>query len=165
MSVTEPSIRNAKMEEVDALAQLWLDGWRDAHLSLLPVELARARTLESFRQRLRAALEDVRVVVDCGKPLGFALVKGDELYQFYVAAEGRGTGLAALLMQDCLARFVRDGFGTAWLACAIGNMRAAKFYEKAGWRRVAVTTSLLETGEGTVALDVWRYEIDPSTVT
>jgi ribosomal protein S18 acetylase RimI-like enzyme len=151
-------VRSAEASEVDHLAQLWRDGWRDAHLDLVPADLARVRTLESFRERLLAALSEVRVVGTPGAPLGFSLVKGDELYQLYVAEAARGAGVAVALIEDVEARLRARGVGTAWLACAIGNDRAARFYEKRGWRRVGVVTSQLETTEGIFPLDVWRYE-------
>ena len=64
-------VRVAEQSEIDCLAKIWYDGWHDAHGRIVPAELARLRTLESFRDRLQAALPDVRVVGPCGKPLGF----------------------------------------------------------------------------------------------
>jgi len=46
----------------------------------------------------------------------------------------------------------------AWLACAIGNDRAARFYEKHGWHRAGVMVNQLETRNGIFPLDVWRHE-------
>jgi GNAT superfamily N-acetyltransferase len=152
-------IRKPEPAESDALAQLWFDGWQDAHARIVPDELRRARTLVSFRERMRAGLADARVVGPKGAPLGFAMLKGDELYQLYVAAAGvRGTGVAAALIADAEARIAATGAATAWLACAIGNERAARFYEKSGWHRTGVVTSRLETPDGIFPLDVWRYE-------
>ena len=91
-------------------------------------------------------------------PVGFCILKGDELYQLYVSAEARGTGIAAALMVDAEARLADDGFESAWLACAIGNERAARFYEKCGWRRVGEVTYQAETSDGAIPLEVWRYE-------
>ncbi|HXV64473.1 MAG TPA: GNAT family N-acetyltransferase [Vicinamibacteria bacterium] len=78
----------------------------------------------------------MRVVGPVGAPVGFCVVKGDELYQLYVSAQSRGAGVAAALIADAEARLVEDGVERAWLACAIGNERAARFYEKSGWHRV-----------------------------
>lgn len=55
-----------------ALAQTWYDAWPDAHAEILPAELARMRTLDSFRDRLEAALPRVRVAGPLGTPLGSA---------------------------------------------------------------------------------------------
>ncbi len=151
-------IRSASPDEIATLADLWFAGWQDAHARILPEALARARTLESFRERLASALDDVRVGGEPGSPLGLSMTKGDELNQLYVARSARGTGLAAALVAEAEARLRDGGVDTAWLACAIGNDRAARFYEKQGWRRIGVVTSRLETPEGPFDLDVWRYE-------
>lgn len=151
-------VRRAEETEIDQLAQLWFDGWQDAHAEILPRELARIRTLESFRERMRAALAQVRVAGPPGRPVGFAMIREDELYQLYVGAEARGTGVASALMADAEARLAANGVRTAWLDCAIGNRRAARFYEKCGWRRAGTVVSLLPTPEGTLPLEVWRYE-------
>jgi GNAT superfamily N-acetyltransferase len=151
-------VRDADASEIDALARVWYDAYRDAHDGLLPPALFRVRTLESFRQRIADGLSDFRVTGPVGAPLGLCVLKADELYQLFVAAEGRGAGVAAALIDDAEARLAARGVSVAWLACAIGNHRAARFYEKRGWRRVGVVTSRLTTPEGDFAVDVWRYE-------
>jgi GNAT superfamily N-acetyltransferase len=72
-------------------------------------------------------------------------VKGDELYPLFVSAQSRGSGVAAALIADAEARLFDSGVKTAWLACAIGNERAAKFYEKCGWRCAGTMVNLAET--------------------
>jgi ribosomal protein S18 acetylase RimI-like enzyme len=124
----------------------------------VPAELKRLRTLESFAERLRAGLSSVRVAGPVGEPLGFVMVKEDELYQLYVAAAARGSGLAAALLDDGEASLAKAGVQTAWLACAMGNDRAARFYEKRGWRRAGAMINRLDTPEGEFRLEVWRYE-------
>jgi GNAT superfamily N-acetyltransferase len=151
-------VRAAEEAEIGRLARIWYDGWHDAHAQILPAELTRARTLESFRDRLHAALPRVRVVGPPGGPVGFCIVQGDELYQLFVSAESRGSGVAAGLVADAEARLSDHGVAIAWLACAIGNERAARFYEKCGWRRVGTMINRLETSSGTFLLEVWRYE-------
>jgi ribosomal protein S18 acetylase RimI-like enzyme len=151
------SVRAAQAAEIDHLAKVWYDGWQDAHARILPAELTRIRTVESFRDRLQAALPDVRVVGPFPTPVGFCIVKGDELYQLYLSAEARGSGVAAALMADAEARFAEEGVDIAWLACAIGNDRAARFYEKCGWRRAGTVIYEPEAANG-MPLEVWRYE-------
>ncbi len=151
-------VRAAEEGEIDHLATIWYDGWQDAHAQIVPTELSRLRTLESFRSRLQAALPNVRVIGPIGAPVGFCIVKGDELYQLFVTAQARGAGIAAVLIADAEARLSANGVETAWLSCAIGNERAARFYEKCGWRRAGTVVDHLETLNGTFPLEVWRYE-------
>ena len=151
-------VRAADAAEIEQLARVWYDGWQDAHAGIVPDALARLRTLESFRDRLAAALVHIRVVGPPGNPVGFTIVKDDELYQLFVSADYRGAGVAAALLADAEGRLRENGVATAWLACAIGNNRAARFYEKNGWRRVGHMLNQAETSEGTFPLEVWRYE-------
>ena len=152
------AVRDAEPADLEPLAHLWWSGWRDGHDGLLPETLKRLRTLESFQDRMRAALPEVRTLGPVGAPLGFHLLKDDELYQFYLAAEARGTGAAAVLMADAETRLAARGVEIAWLACAIGNARAARFYEKTGWTMARIETVPTETSEGLFPLEVWRYE-------
>ena len=140
------------------LARLWYDGWQDGHAAVVPAALTRARTLASFAERMAAALADVRVIGPQRAPLGFSMLKGDELNQFYVAAAARGAGVAAALIADAETRLSERGVETAWLACAVGNARAARFYEKSGWYLARTMVSRLDTVDGPFDLEVWRYE-------
>ena len=151
-------VRDGNPDELDALARLWFEAWQDGHRAVVPAALARVRTLESFRARLSAALPRVRVVGPAGAPVGFCIIQDDELYQLFVDRSARGTGVAAALLADGEARLKANGVRMAWLACAIGNDRAARFYEKSGWHRTGTITSRLETIAGVFLLDVWRYE-------
>jgi GNAT superfamily N-acetyltransferase len=152
------SVREAVESEIDLLAGIWYEGWQDAHAPIMPAALTRLRTLESFRERLALVLPEVRVTGPAGAPAGFCILKGDELYQLYVTAQARGTGVAAVLVADAETRLAERGVEVAWLACAVGNDRAAKFYEKRGWRRVGTVAYQPDAASGVPALQVWRYE-------
>lgn len=151
-------IRAAHDEDLDRLATIWFDGWRDGHLAIVPAALARLRTLVSFRERLSAALAETRVAIAGDQVVGFVILKGDEIYQFFVAAEARGTGIAANLLSHAERELASRGFATGWLACAIGNDRAARFYGKHGWNRVATMIYQAETSDGPFPIENWRYE-------
>ena len=98
------------------------------------------------------------MVGGCGFPAGFCIIRDTEIYQLYVCAEARGLGIATALISDAETRLSAAGVETAWLACAIGNERAARFYEKHGWNRIGTMVNQVETTEGTFSLEVWRYE-------
>ncbi len=156
--MTPTKARDAVPADTEPLARLWYAGWQDAHRGVLPEELAKVRTYEHFLERLSLAPDHLRVVGTEGDPLGFSLCDGDELNQFYVDARSRGSGLAQLLIADAETKLAERSVETAWLACAIGNERAARFYEKCGWHRACIYTSQLVLPDGVFALDVWRYE-------
>jgi ribosomal protein S18 acetylase RimI-like enzyme len=151
-------VRLAEEADVEGLARVWHDAWHEAHAHLVPAELTKLRTLENFRERLQAALAQVRVVGPPGEPVGFCIVKGDELDHLFVSGKARGSGVAAALLADAEARIAQSGSKVAWLACAVGNERAAKFYEKCGWRRVGTMAHLAKTSQGDFPLQAWRYE-------
>lgn len=151
-------LRPAVEADIPRIAEIWHAGWHEAHAAILPVELTAARTRESFAPRLRDHLDDVRVLGPLGAPLGFVMLKGDELYQVYVAGEARGSGAAQALVADAERQLAGRGVRRAWLACAIGNARAERFYEKCGWARRGKVSSTLAIPGGECTIQVWRYE-------
>ena len=156
------SVRPAEAAELDYLARVWYDGWQDAHAHIMPAELARIRTLESFRERLEAALPDVRVVGPFPTPVGFCLVKGDELYQLLSGEGGRAPRPPSWRRRSAAAA------ASDRLAC-VRSATERGFYEKCGWRRVGTVAYQPDAADG-AALDVWRYETNaivscPSTMT
>jgi len=151
-------VRPADAAEIDHLARLWYDSWHKTHAPLSPPELIRLRTLGSFRDRLETALPNVSVVGPVRAPLGFCALKGDELYQLFVSSDAHGSGVAAALIADAEVRLAQRGVETAWLACAIGNHRAARFYEKSGWHMAGTFVIASETSIGPFLREHWRYE-------
>src|SRR5690606_19905307 len=103
-------------------------------------------------------IANVRVVGQIGEPLGFHIVKGDELNQIYVREDVRGTGAAQVLINDAERTIAENGFSRAWLACGIGNERAARFYKKCGWHLERTFAYDAPTARGIYRLDVWRFE-------
>jgi GNAT superfamily N-acetyltransferase len=152
------TIRNAEISEVEQLAGIWYDAWQDGHAAVVPEELIQFRTYENFRERIGKKLARVRVTGPVGEPMGFCVVDGDELNQLFVSAVARGKGVAAELISDAEKTLKQQGIKTAWLACAIGNDRAARFYEKSGWTRTGNMFNNIETPVGVIELEVWRYE-------
>lgn len=152
------TVRPAEASEFDQLARLWHEGWHDGHGHIAPAGVVQARTLEQFRARLAAALPEMFVIGPPGAPDGFFMLKGDELKRFYVARPARGSGVADALMDAVETELARRGIATPWLACGIGNDRAARFYQKRGWVNACTQTNRLETPEGVFEIEVWRFE-------
>lgn len=152
-------VTNATTNHLQAVADIWFEGWQSGHAEHVPDALTQLRTQENFLRRLDGYLPMTRIVTtENGQVLGFHIITGDELYQFYVSAASRGQGVAAILMDDALSQLSQAAVKTAWLACAVGNDRAARFYEKNGWIRAATIIEDVETSTGGFPLQVWRYE-------
>jgi GNAT superfamily N-acetyltransferase len=150
--------RPATPGDVAALAPIWFAGWHRAHHDTLPAELRQYRTEASFAARLTAELHGVRVI-DCeGQAKGFAILRGNEVYQFYIALELMGTGAAQALMKDAEAEIRARGHETAILNCADGNGRAQRFYEKCGWRTTGLVDVEVDAGGRPFPIRALRFE-------
>ena len=149
-------IRAALTDDIKSIAQLWHLGWHQAHAAIVDADLVRLRTAAEFVARTKARLAQTSVAVeDDGALAGFFMIEGDELYQFYVGIEQQGRGTAGAMMAAAEAAF---DVPRAWLACTVGNDRAAAFYVKCGWRNVAKEPCEIETRDGARFVDVWRFE-------
>jgi hypothetical protein len=59
-------VRDAASSDLDQMARVW----HDAHAGIVPPELTRTRTWDSFRSRLPAMLPHARVAVSDGEVVG-----------------------------------------------------------------------------------------------
>ena len=139
-------------------AELWHEGWHTAHAPIVPQSLTDLRTMDSFTDRLKDARDTTWAAVQDDTLLGFYMLQGAELYQFYVAAAARGTGTAQTLMAHAEDTQAALGYSQIWLDCTVGNARAARFYEKCGWRNSGTHTAQLVTSTGPYPLTCWKYE-------
>ena len=149
-------IRKIEQRDIDPAAALWHAGWHEAHAEIVPKELVKLRTQSNFRSRLLNSGKPTWVAGD--KPIGLFMLDGNELEQFYVGATARGTGLAGSMMNEAESQLRAAGHTRAWLDCAIGNRRAARFYEKCGWTNAGKKVSHVDTSEGDFELEIWRFE-------
>ncbi|SLN39582.1 putative acetyltransferase [Pseudoruegeria aquimaris] len=154
----EETYRKATPDDVEGIAAHWAEGWHDAHAQIVPDALIAQRAPDSFLPRVAAHLPGCWIAESDGRLAGFFMLEGPEIYQFYVARAARGTGLAARMMARAEALLAEAGVRDAWLACSVGNRRAAAFYEKAGWRNAGETEIEVEIAGGGMALTVWRFE-------
>ena len=134
--MTDPILRPATADDVDAIGSLFHQGWHDVHPGHVPDGLTERRTPEAFHDRVaqRVAQTDETTVAEVdGTVAGFIMVSGDEAEQVYVDRAFRGSGLAALLLTEAERQIAAGGYDVAWLAVVRGNERAQAFYAKQGW--------------------------------
>jgi GNAT superfamily N-acetyltransferase len=150
-------VQRATVDDIDVVASIWLEGWRDAHLGHVPVELERARLGGSWREEVAGRVAATWVAEIDGRVEGFVTIVGDEVEDLYVAAGARGTGVAATLLRHGEG-LVRDaGFSSAWLAVVAGNERARRFYERHGWLDEGPFHHHARTAGGAIAVLAHRY--------
>jgi GNAT superfamily N-acetyltransferase len=151
------TLRKATPEDASDVADIWHRGWQDGHLGFVPQELVESRTEDSFRVRASERVGDTTLATVDGAVAGFVMVVDDEVEQVYVSALHRGTGVAAVLMDDAERQVRANGYAMAWLAVVAGNARARAFYERTGWCDEGPFDYAAAALDGPIAVPSHRY--------
>jgi ribosomal protein S18 acetylase RimI-like enzyme len=151
------SLRRATPDDVDAIAQVWHQGWCDGHVGHVPDGLLPHRQLVHFRDRVPERIPHTTVATVGPSVVGFVTVHDDEVEQVYVAAEVRGSGAANALLRRA-EEVIAGRYETAWLAVVDGNARARRFYERNGWSDTGAIRYLAQIPGGTMPVPTRRYE-------
>lgn len=163
MSVIVPSgtiLRAASVRDVEAIAAIWHLGWIDGHFGHVAEALHAHRRLVDFQQRVPPRIPTTTVATNgVGRVLGFVTVHDDEVEQLYVAVVARGSDFAPRLLRHG-EMVIAERYPRAWLAVAVGNARARRFYERQGWSDAAALDYPAETAAGPVPVACRRYEKD-----
>jgi GNAT superfamily N-acetyltransferase len=133
LPVADVQLRPAVEGDAEAIAAIWVPGWREAHEGRVPDALLAHRSPEQLSARVPSMIGGATVAVVDGEVAGFVVVRDDEVEQMYVDERARGTGCAAELLTRAESLISRR-FDRAWLAVVAGNDRAIGFYERRGWR-------------------------------
>ena len=151
---TSHALRPATPDDIEAVARLWHDGWRDGHLGHVPDDVLPHRRLDGFRHRTPSRLPHTTVAAVDDRIVGFVTLADDEVEQLYVAAEARESGVAVTLL-DHAEEVLAPTYDRAWLAVVAGNARARRFYERRGW---AFARPLEDHAADGVVVPSLRYE-------
>lgn len=150
-------LRAASATDAEAIAAIWHRGWEDGHLGHVPAALHPHRRLPDFQRRVPPRLAKTTVATIGSRVVGFVMLREDELEQLYVAESARGSGVAAALIR-LGERQIAARFDRAWLAVAVGNMRARRFYARQGWQDAGALDYLAETTSGSMIVPCQRFE-------
>jgi ribosomal protein S18 acetylase RimI-like enzyme len=150
-------LRAAVADDAEAIADLWYRGWRDGHLGHVPEALHAHRRLADFRRRVPPRLATTTVAMLGSRLVGFVTLHDDEVEQLYVDAGARGGGVAGVLLRHG-ERVIAERYPCAWLAVAVGNARARRFYAREGWSDAGDLDYAAETAAGPISLPCRRYE-------
>jgi GNAT superfamily N-acetyltransferase len=151
------TLRAATADDAEAIATVWHGAWLDGHLGHVPEALLAHRRLVDFRQRAATRLGTTTVATIDSRVVGFVTVHDDELEQLFVAESARGTGAAAALLEHG-EKTIAGRFDVAWLAVAVGNARARRFYARQGWRDAEAIDYDADTPSGPIPVPCRRYE-------
>jgi GNAT superfamily N-acetyltransferase len=134
--VSNPVLRPATEDDVDAVAALFHQGWHDVHPGRVPDGLTQRRTPQAFHDRVAervAETTDTTVAEVDGVLAGFVMVSDDEAEQVYVERSFRGTTVGTLLLTEAERQIAAAGHDVAFLVVVRGNDRAQAFYARQGW--------------------------------
>jgi GNAT superfamily N-acetyltransferase len=128
-AVLKAALRQARVEDLPAIAALQLASARAAFAGIGPVERLEPR---DWRRDLAAA-EAALVAVDADEVVGFAFAGGCELQFFYTHPRvwGRGFGRALLAAAEDALRLA--GCTEAFVYTEERNERPLRVYAAAGW--------------------------------
>lgn len=135
----------------------------DAFLASLEPSVRAVR----WRGPLQRVASDTKifVAIDQEAVVGFAGIgpaRGEvdsrgELYMINVAPRAWGTGVAALLLEHAMRTLVELGHGEAILWVLRANVRARRFYERAGWTENGERRDEITENGFTFDVDELRY--------
>lgn len=129
------TIRNAREDEVDVLAEIGFRSWEKAMISIGEMTDMRASAHAAFLNFTRSSWLTITVIEQSGALAGWAArEKLDELISdFWIDPHQQGHGLGRALLAEIEAEIVHQGFETARVETHARNAEAVGFFEKQGY--------------------------------
>ena len=131
-------MRPLRAGDIAALADLWVASWQEA-MPEIDFSARRDWIVAFLGEPGHATL----VAEVAGRPAGFVTVERRYLHQIVVARASKGRGLAKVLLDAAKAR-ATDGLA---LDVNQANLRAVRFYEREGFRKVGKGVNAVSTLE------------------
>lgn len=130
------TIRNAREDEAEILAEIGLRAWEKAMSAVGDMQGIHANARAAFDNFTRSAWLTITVIEQAGNLAGWAAREAlDELISdFWIDPPFQGQGLGAKLLAAIEADIVHQGFTTARVETHARNDEAVGFFEKHGYR-------------------------------
>jgi L-amino acid N-acyltransferase YncA len=169
-----PRIRRAGITDAPAVAEIYVETWRDAYPGMLPDRVLLGMSHDHQRRSWQHSICDqgqtVLLAEDAsGRIVGFgscgatrhpSLPFSGEIYTLYVSPDHQRTGVGSLLLAALLRDLVRRGHRTA-MVWALADNPSRFFYEAMGGALVAESVEPLwgrrvrQRGYGWRDLEAW----------
>ncbi len=129
------TIRNAREDEVDALAEVGFRSWEKAMTSIGGMADMRDGARAAFLNFTRSSWLTITLIEQSGALAGWAArEKLDELISdFWIDPAFQGQGLGKRLLAEVEAEVVHQGFDVARVETHAQNSEAIGFFEKHGY--------------------------------
>lgn len=129
------TIRNARQDEADLLAEIGLRAWEKA---MIPVGETRAmidHARRAFVNFTHSSWITISVIEKSGMAAGWAAREAldENITDFWIYPEYQGQGMGTALLAEIEAEIVRQGFTRATLETHAKNREAVDFFEKHGY--------------------------------
>jgi ribosomal-protein-alanine N-acetyltransferase len=129
------TIRNAREDEADVLAEVGFRAWEKAMTSIGEMTDMRESAWEAFRNFTSSSWLTITALEQHGAVAGWAArEKFDELISdFWIDPQFQGQGLGAALLKEVEVEIVHQGFEVARVETHARNVEAVGFFEKHGY--------------------------------
>lgn len=140
-------VRTATPEDVEAIARVHVQAWREAYSALVPPEAFDHHSLEMRIAQWRATLSDPQrqtlVHASGGSVAGFisggpikwtGLSTDCEVSSLYLLDTYKRRAIGSALLRECMTALARRDFKSCGLWTLSGNEPARRFYEAMGGR-------------------------------
>jgi ribosomal protein S18 acetylase RimI-like enzyme len=151
-----PRIRRAGITDAPAVAEIYVETWREAYPGMLPdrvlLGMSREHQRRAWRQSICDAAQSVLLAAEgsgsivgfgsCGPTRHPSVPFTGEIYTLYVAPDHQRRGVGSLLLTALLRDLSRRGHRSA-LVWALADNPSRFFYEAMGGTLVAESTELM----------------------
>lgn len=173
-SMSNFEVRPATLRDAKAIAEIHVDASQAAFKSVVPGEKMPAIPVDRSQAYWRDAIEfnepQVYVAVEDGKVVGFVGFDRSrdpktpntmgEIWSIYAAASHWGQGVGLALWDAARDGLIEEGCTKVTLWVPLGNERALRFHDLAGFKREM--TSIKTVAIGTVKVEEIRMKRDLS---
>lgn len=141
-------IRKNELKDQEQMAHIKIDGWRTAYDKIIAAKYLNALDYKSQTERYINSFDEykdlVLVAVRNDEVLGYSCFDpkekeekfDSELVSLYIKPSEKGKGIGTALVRETAKELIAQGKKNMIIWCLADNIKAIKFYEKLGGKKV-----------------------------